>query len=67
MLRKTIVGLIAGVVLLVLDGIINANPLAQRLYAAYQPIARPGVTRSQRFDDHHGKSPPSGDQSDPLA
>ncbi len=43
MLRPVLVGLAAGVVFLVLDGIINANPLAQRLYAVYQPIARPSV------------------------
>ncbi len=43
MRRQVLVGLVAGVAFLVLDGALNANPLAQRLYAAYQPIARPGV------------------------
>jgi len=43
MLRQILVGLAAGVAFLVLDGVLNANPLAQQLYAAYQPIARPGV------------------------
>ena len=43
MVRQMVVGLAAGVVFLILDGVINANPLAQRLYAAYQPIARPSV------------------------
>ena len=43
MIRQILVGLVAGVVFLVLDGLLNANPLAQRLYAIYQPIARPGV------------------------
>lgn len=43
MLRQIVVGLIAGVAFLVLDGLVNANPLAQRLYAAYEPIARPSV------------------------
>ncbi len=43
MLRQVLVGLGAGVVFLVLDGVINANPLARRLYAVYQPIARPSV------------------------
>jgi hypothetical protein len=38
-----VVGLVAGVAFLILDGVLNANPLAQRLYAAYQPIARPSV------------------------
>ncbi len=43
MLRQIVVGLVAGIVFLVLDGVLNANPLAQRLYAAYQPILRPGA------------------------
>ena len=43
MLRQIVVGLIAGVAFLILDGLVNANPLAQRLHAAYQPIARPSV------------------------
>ena len=43
MFRQMVVGLVAGVAFLILDGVLNANPLAQRLYAAYQPIARPSV------------------------
>lgn len=43
MVRLLIVGVVAGVAFLVLDGVINANPMAQRLYAAYRPIARPSV------------------------
>ncbi len=43
MLRQVLVGLLAGVVFLALDGLLNANPLARRLYSAYQPIARPAV------------------------
>jgi len=43
MLRQILVGLIAGVAFLILDGALNANPMAQRLYAAYQPIARQSV------------------------
>ncbi len=43
MLRVVVVGLAAGVALLVTDAILNANPLAQRLYAAYGPIARSSV------------------------
>lgn len=43
MLRRIAVGLAAGAAFLILDGLLNANPLAQQLYAAYQPIARPGV------------------------
>jgi hypothetical protein len=43
MRRPIVVGLVAGVAFLVLDGVLNANALAQRLYAAYRPIARPSV------------------------
>jgi hypothetical protein len=43
MLRQVVAGLVAGVAFLVLDGVLNANPLAQHLYAVYQPLARPGV------------------------
>jgi hypothetical protein len=43
MLRQILVGLIAGVTFLLLDGVLNANPIAQRLYTAYQPIARESV------------------------
>ena len=43
MLRQVLVGLVAGVAFLALDGLLNANPVAQRAYAAYQPIARPSV------------------------
>jgi hypothetical protein len=43
MRRQILVGLIAGVAFLLLDGVLNANPMAQRLYAAYQPIARHSV------------------------
>ena len=32
-----------GILFGVMDGAINANPLARRLYAAYEPIARPSV------------------------
>jgi len=37
------VSLVGGVLFGVLDGVINANPLAQRLYEAYKPIARTSV------------------------
>jgi len=30
-------------VFVILDGLLNANPLAQRLYAVYRPIARQSV------------------------
>jgi hypothetical protein len=35
-----IIGVISGFLFGVLDGVINANPLAQKLYAVYKPIAR---------------------------
>ncbi len=35
-----IVSIVSGVLFGILDGVINANPLARRLYEVYQPIAR---------------------------
>ncbi len=43
MLRQIVVGLVAGVAFLILDGLLNANPVAQRAYAVYRPIARSSV------------------------
>lgn len=43
MKRLMAVGLGAGLLFLVLDGVIHANPLAQRLYAVYESLARPGL------------------------
>jgi hypothetical protein len=43
MLRYMVVSLVSGILFGILDGIINANPLAQKLYAVYQPIARTSV------------------------
>jgi len=43
MLRQVGAGIAAGVAFLVLDGLLNANPVAQRVYAAYHPIARSSV------------------------
>ena len=40
MLTFIIISLISGILFGVLDGVINANPLAQRLYKVYSPIAR---------------------------
>jgi len=40
MLRFVIVSVAAGLLFGILDAAINANPLAQRLYACYKPIAR---------------------------
>jgi hypothetical protein len=41
--RILAVGLAAGLMFAVMDGLINANPVAQRLYAVYRPIARESV------------------------
>ena len=41
--RRVLAGLAAGVALLVLDGLLHANPLAQRLYSAYAPMSRSSV------------------------
>jgi hypothetical protein len=41
--RVVMVGLAAGLLFAILDGAINANPAAQRLYAVYQPIARKSI------------------------
>ncbi len=35
-----LISIISGILFGVMDGLINANPLAVRLYAVYQPIAR---------------------------
>jgi len=43
MTRYVIVGLTSGILFGALDGLINANPLAQRLYEVYRPIARASV------------------------
>jgi hypothetical protein len=40
MIRYIIVSVVSGILFSILDGVINANPLAQRLYAVYKPIAR---------------------------
>jgi hypothetical protein len=41
--RVLAIGVGVGIVFAVLDGLLNANPLAQRLYSAYRPIARQRV------------------------
>ena len=38
-----LVSLAGGLLFGILDGVINANPLAQRLYEAYKPIAKTSV------------------------
>ncbi len=41
--RVLAVGAGIGVVFAILDGLLNANPVAQRAYEAYRPIARQSV------------------------
>jgi len=43
MIRYIIVSIVSGILFGTLDGIINANPLAQRLYDVYKPIAKTSV------------------------
>lgn len=40
MTRYILISVISGILFGILDGLINANPLAQRLLAVYKPIAR---------------------------
>jgi len=42
-LRVLAVGAAVGVVFAILDGLLNTNPVAQRVYAVYRPIARQSV------------------------
>ena len=43
MSRYAIVSLVSGVLFAMMDGLIHANPFAQRLYAFYKPLARTSV------------------------
>ena len=43
MLRYILVSLSSGVLFGIMDGIINANPVAQRLYSVFEPIARKSI------------------------
>jgi hypothetical protein len=40
MMRYITVSIVSGILFGVLDGVINANPWAQRLYAVYKPVAK---------------------------
>ena len=42
-LRYTVVSLISGLLFGILDGFLNANPLARILFDVYQPIARTSI------------------------
>jgi hypothetical protein len=39
-MRYMTVGVVSGLLFAILDGVLNANPLAQRLFEVYKPIAR---------------------------
>ena len=43
MLRYVVVSLVGGILFGVMDAAINANALAQRLFAVYRPIARTSI------------------------
>ncbi len=43
MIRYVIISVASGILFGVLDGVINANPLAQKLYEVYKPIAKPSI------------------------
>ena len=43
MIRYIIVSMGSGILFGMMDGLINANPLAQRLYRVFEPIARKAI------------------------
>jgi hypothetical protein len=43
MIRYTIVSVGSGILFGLMDGLMNANPLAQRLYRVFEPIARKSI------------------------
>ena len=43
MIGYSIVSVVSGLLFGFLDGVINANPLAQRLYEVYKPIAKTSI------------------------
>lgn len=43
MIRYIVVSVISGVLFGIMDGLINANPVAARLFEVYKPIARTSV------------------------
>ena len=43
MVRYIIISIVSGILFGVLDGVIHANPFAQRLYEIYKPIARTSI------------------------
>ena len=47
MTEYIIVSVVSGILFGILDGVINANPLAQRLYEVFKPIAKKRSIPSQ--------------------
>jgi hypothetical protein len=43
MIRYIIVSLVSGILFGVMDGLINANPLAQKLFSVFKPIAKTSI------------------------
>ena len=43
MMKFLLVGMGSGILFGLMDGLINANPLAQKLYKVYEPIARKSI------------------------
>jgi hypothetical protein len=43
MIRYIIVSVVSGILFGILDGLINGNALAQRLYEVYRPMARASI------------------------
>jgi hypothetical protein len=43
MIGYIVVSIVSGILFGILDGVINANPLAQRLYEVYKPIAKASI------------------------
>jgi hypothetical protein len=43
MIRYAIVSVVSGILFGVLDGLINANPMARKLYDVYAPIAKTSI------------------------
>ena len=45
MIGYIIVSVVSGILFGILDGVIHANSLAQRLYEVYKPIARTSMSK----------------------
>lgn len=49
MIRYVFVSIFSGILFGIMDGFINANPLAQKLYEVYKAIARPSINIAAGF------------------